>query len=200
MAVQPSDLLSPAGKIDTVFFPGEPDATLQERLQAYITEGEGEAADLVADAAAFDEAVTLSVSVLMGSPLFNTAAIAQMRVVQEANLPHVCQIMALALGGRVGGVAAETWNAAGAPFACRVRIQGAPFASLSADQLRSATRYEVVVPITVTTITRKHRLQVSGSLEGVDWSLLLQVEGPLGPKLAQTMRRYLCSVVSGDGA
>jgi hypothetical protein len=59
MAVLPADLLSPAGKIDTAFFPGEDSATLQERLQAYITEGEVRAADLSADVAAFDSAVIL---------------------------------------------------------------------------------------------------------------------------------------------
>lgn len=39
MAVKPSDLLSPIGKIDKAFFPGEDDTTLEERLQAYINEG-----------------------------------------------------------------------------------------------------------------------------------------------------------------
>lgn len=132
--------------------------------------------------------------------LFPEGSVQSFRAINEANLPHVCQVRALALGGRSGGVASETWSDVDAPFACRVRAQGAPVDTLSADQLRKATGYVVVVPVSVTSITRKHRLLVTGSLEGVDWSLLLQVVGPIGPKLAQTMRRYLCSVVSGDGA
>lgn len=40
MAVQPSQLKTPAGKIDPTFFPGEATAVLDARLQTYITEGE----------------------------------------------------------------------------------------------------------------------------------------------------------------
>jgi CRISPR/Cas system-associated exonuclease Cas4 (RecB family) len=133
-------------------------------------------------------------------PMFPDAAIATMRAVQEANLPHSCQIKAQTLGARTGGVASETWNNVGAPVACRARVQGSPFEQLTADQLRNTTRYEVVLPISVTEVTRKHRLEVTGEFAGVTWTLLLQVEGPLGPKLAQTMRRYLCSPISGNGA
>lgn len=136
----------------------------------------------------------------MTAPLFHDAAIKQMRQIQEGNLPHTCQVKAVALGARVGGVAPETESNVGAPFNCLVRVAGSAAELLSADQLKNAARYEVVVPISVTSITRKHRLAVSGNFEGVAWSMTLEVIGPLGPKLAQVMRRYLCTPISGTGA
>jgi hypothetical protein len=132
--------------------------------------------------------------------LFSDAAIATMRAVQEANLPHTCQIKAQAAGARVGGVLSDNWQDVGVPVKCRVRVQGSPFEQLTSDQLKNGTRYEVVLPVTVIVVTRKHRLEVTGDFAGVAWTILLQVEGPLGPKLAQAMRRYLCSPVSGNGA
>lgn len=133
-------------------------------------------------------------------PLFPDSAVQTMRAVHEANLPHTCQIKAAALGGRVGGVASETWADVGAPISCRVSIAGGAGEQLTRDQLSNVSRYEVVLPVTVTTITRKNRLQVSGDFNGIAWSMLLKIDGPVGPKLAQVMRRYLCSVVSGEGA
>lgn len=136
----------------------------------------------------------------MAAPLFPPASLRTMRMLGEANLPHTCQIRANTNGGRVGGVASESWADLGAPVSCLVRVSGRPTEQLTRDQMSNSTQYEVVLPITVTTVTRKHRLLVSGEFEGVAWSLLLAVEGPRGPKLAQVMRRYLCTVVSGAGA
>jgi hypothetical protein len=133
------------------------------------------------------------------SPLFSGAAVATMRAVQEANLPHSCQIQAAALGGRQGGVATATWANVGDVVPCRVRVAGMGEV-LSADQLKNVSRYDVTLPITVLTVTRKNRLVVSGSFEGVDWTMTLAIEGPIGPKLAQSMRRYLCTPISGEGA
>lgn len=60
MAVTPDDLKSPTGRIDpAVFFPGEQTVDVDVRLQAYIDEGESEAADIASDVDAFDAAVIL---------------------------------------------------------------------------------------------------------------------------------------------
>lgn len=56
--VQPADLKSPAGKIDDSMFPGEATATLDVRLQTYITEGVAEVGSELAGAE-LDAAVTL---------------------------------------------------------------------------------------------------------------------------------------------
>lgn len=136
----------------------------------------------------------------MATPLISEPARAQMRAIQEANMPHTCQVVAVGLGGRVGGVAAETPANVGAPFSCRVAVAGTATEALTADQLRNATRYEVTVPLAVTSITPAHRLNVSGNLDGVAWAMTLEVVGPIGPKLAQSVRRYLCAPLSGVGA
>jgi hypothetical protein len=106
----------------------------------------------------------------MGSPLFNTPRSRTMRACRKP----ICRTCARSRHSRS---AACWWRRRGdverrrrAVCKCRVRVQGSPFEQLSADQLRTATRYEVVLPITVTTITRKHRLQVSGDFAGVDWT------------------------------
>lgn len=136
----------------------------------------------------------------MVGPLFSDPAKAQMRAVLEANMPHTAQVVAVNLGARIGGVASETPANVGAPFNCKVSVAGTASELLTADQLRNATRYEVMVPLSVTTITPRHRLAVSGNLDGVAWNLTLEVVGPIGPKLAQTVRRYLCVPLSGVGA
>lgn len=135
----------------------------------------------------------------MSSALFPDSAVATLRQINEANLPHTCQLMAQTPGARQGGVLVEDFTASGQPFACRVRAAGSS-EQLNADQLKNTSKFVVYVPVAITTITREHRLAVSGSLVNVLWAMTLKVEAPLGPKLVQTMRRYLCSVVDGDGA
>ncbi|HEY7234904.1 MAG TPA: hypothetical protein VH539_12190 [Gemmatimonadaceae bacterium] len=57
MSITPADLLAPVGEIEPSFFPSDDDATLEARLQAYIDDGEAQAANAAVPDEGTDQAV-----------------------------------------------------------------------------------------------------------------------------------------------
>lgn len=99
-------------------------------------------------------------------------------------MPSLCTVQHQTLAREPGGVSRITYtpDPALTDLPCRLSIVGLPNQLVTADQLRTAARWNVTLPLG-TVILEKDRLVVTGQdLDGNAYSVTLDVAGIEAPK------------------
>lgn len=121
----------------------------------------------------------------MSEALITTGDLKEFQRLSESAMDSLCDIFEPTTVRAPGsGVSTTTWaeepNESGVP--CRLTTIQAPDQALTADQLRTAARWAVTMPLG-TVVTEKARLRVTGTdVGGNDFSVLLDVAGLDTPK------------------
>lgn len=134
--------------------------------------------------------------------LFPESTLAQMRAINEDNLPHSCQVYRNTSGYGPGGVVTEGWAAHGAPIPCRAAPMNTTAAAerIAGDQVEALTRYIVAFRHSAD-VTAEDRLVVTGvNPDGGAWELRLEVVTPPGPRVDEVLRKAVCEVRQFDPA
>lgn len=108
----------------------------------------------------------------------------QFKNLSESAMPSLCTIQHQTLARQPGAVSKITYtpDPALTDLPCRLSIVGLPNQLVTADQLRSAARWNVTLPLG-TAILEKDRLVVSGTdMDGNDYTVTLDVAGIEAPK------------------
>lgn len=108
----------------------------------------------------------------------------QFKQLSESAMPSLCTVLRQTTERQAGGVSKLVYTAdpAATDLPCRLSIVGLPNQLVTADQLRSAARWNVTLPLG-TVVRDKDRLAVSGAdMEGNDYTVTLDVAGVEAPK------------------
>lgn len=127
--------------------------------------------------------------------LIPPASLQAMRALNEANLPHTCQVQSVTIASGSGGTHTETWTTVATYDARMTPISQDE--QIVADAPAGAVVWRVALPAG-TPVTRSNRLVVSGvDALGADWEKTLDVIGVRGPKAAEMMRSVVGAEVGG---
>lgn len=116
--------------------------------------------------------------------LITKGQLKQFKKLSEGIMPSLCTVQHQTLVRQPGGVSKIVYESdpAMTDLPCRLSIVGLPNQLVTADQLRSAARWNVTLPLG-TVILDKDRLVVSGDdLDGNPYSVTLDVAGIEAPK------------------
>ena len=125
----------------------------------------------------------------MSMVLFPPSVLAQMRALNEANLPHSCQVLESTTTKAEGGTHVESWTPVGVYPARMTPVSQDE--QVVADQATGAAQWRVALPAG-TPVDVKHRLVVSGiDAAGVGWVKTLDVIAVAGPRAGEMMRTVI---------
>ena len=121
--------------------------------------------------------------------LFPPSVLAEMRALNEANLPHSCQVLESTSTKAEGGTRVESWEPVGVYAARMTPVSQAE--QVVADQTTGAAQWRVALPAGTPVVTA-NRLVVSGiDAAGVGWVKTLDVIAVAGPRAGEMMRTVI---------
>jgi hypothetical protein len=128
--------------------------------------------------------------------LFDAATMAEMRAINNANLPHTALVLALVEEAGAGAsVRPGVWTplADVDPIPCRL----SPYRPKEdLERTRPAHRGSYVVIVsTESTVDPKNRLRISGSTNLIPWTVDLDIDGVEAPGSFEILRRIHCTDV-----
>lgn len=116
--------------------------------------------------------------------LISKGELKQFKKLSEGLMPSLCTIQRQTTEREPGGVSKliYTSDPNATDISCRLSIVGLPNQLVTADQLRSAARWNVTLPLG-TVVTEKDRMLVSGEdIDGNPYLVTLDVAGIEAPK------------------
>jgi hypothetical protein len=127
----------------------------------------------------------------MTAPLLDAHTLAQMRALQEANMPSTCDLIGYAETRAAGGSPKRTAVVI-ATTKCRLIVNAASLPIRGAQPEPTAT-FLLLLPATVDT-TSAERAVVRGSTAGVAWEVALTLAGVEEPRSYSASRRLLANL------
>lgn len=120
--------------------------------------------------------------------LFDAATMAEMRRINDDNLPHTATVLRLVeTAGAGASMRAGVWTPTEATYRCRLAAYR-PTEQIERTRLAHRGVFVVVLPSTAI-VDPKDRLRVVGETEGVPWSVDLAIDGVKAPGSYEMLRR-----------